>query len=81
MRWELHPPVVSSGNRVAYEYTAQMTHDGPMPKPDGTVLDPTGKELSVEIGVFATLDDDGLFAEDRGYFDATAVAMQLGLVG
>jgi hypothetical protein len=30
--------------------------------------------------VFWTLDD-GLVAEERGYFDATAIAMQIGLVG
>ncbi len=81
LRWELRHPVVASGSQAAYEYLAQMTHDGPLPMPDGSELEPTGKELSVDIGVFVTLDDDGLFAEDRGYFDATAVAMQLGLVG
>lgn len=81
VRWELRHPVVASGNQVAYEYVAHATHDGPMPMPDGTTLEPTGKELTVEVGVFVTLDDDGLIAEDRGYLDATAVAMQLGLVG
>jgi steroid delta-isomerase-like uncharacterized protein len=81
MRWELRHPVVASGNQAAYEYVAHMTHDGPMPMPDGTTFEPTGKELTVEVGVFVTLDDDGLIAEDRGYLDATAVAMQLGLIG
>lgn len=81
IRWELRHPVVASGNQAAYEIAVQMTHDGPMPMPDGTLLEATGKELSVEIGNFLTFDDDGLIAEERPYLDATAVALQLGLVG
>jgi steroid delta-isomerase-like uncharacterized protein len=81
IRWELRHPVVASDNQAAYEIAVQMTHDGPMPMPDGTVLEATGKELSVEIGNFLTLDDDGVIVEERAYLDATAVAMQLGLVG
>ena len=80
-RWELRHPVVTSGNQAAYEVVTQMTHDGPMPMPDGTVLEATGKQLSYEIGIFLTLDDDGVIAEERGYLDTAAIATQLGLVG
>ena len=81
VRMELRHPVVASGNQTAHEIAEQMTHDGPLPMPDGTVLEPTGKQLSIDIGAFFTLNADGLIAEERAYFDATAVAMQLGLVG
>ncbi len=81
VRWELAGPVIANGERVAYPVTVRMTHDGPMPLPDGTVIEPTGERVSFDTGVFWTLDDDGLVVEERGYFDATAVAMQLGIVG
>lgn len=80
-RWALPRPVVASGNRVAYEVAMQMTHDGPLPMPDGSTLEATGTALSVEFSVFLTLDDDGLIAEERGYGDATGIAVQLGLLG
>ena len=80
-RWELLRPVVASGGRAAYEVAMQMTHDGPLSMPDGSTLEATGTKLSVEVGVFVTLDDDELIAEERGYLDATAVALQFGLVG
>lgn len=80
-RWELLGPVVASDNQAAFVVAVQMTHDGAMPMPDGTTVDATGEEISFESGVFWTLSDDRLVAEERGYFDATAVALQLGLVG
>ena len=79
--WELDGPVVANGKRVAYPLAIRMTHAGPMPMPDGSVIDPTGEKISFTSGMFWTLDDDGLVAEERGYFNATAVAMQLGLPG
>ena len=81
VNWELAGPVLADGEHVAYAVTVQMTHDGPMPMPDGSVVGPTGEKVSFETGVFWTRDNDGLIAEERGYFDATAVALQLGLIG
>ncbi len=79
--WTLASPVITSGDRMAFIVDVKMTHDGPMPMPDGTIVEPTGERISFESGVFWTLDADGFVAEERGYFDATAVALQLGLVG
>ena len=81
VRWELRNPAVTSDNQAAYEVAVHATHDGPLQMPDGTVVEATGNQLSYEMGIFLTLDDDGVIVEERGYFDATAVAMQLGLVG
>jgi steroid delta-isomerase-like uncharacterized protein len=80
VHWDLDGPVVANGRQVAFPVAIRMTHDGPMPMPDGSVIDPTGEKISFTSGVFWTLDD-GLVAEERGYFDATAIAMQIGLVG
>lgn len=80
VHWALGGPIVASSQQVAFPVAIRMTHDGPMPMPDGSVIDPTGERISFTSGVFWTLDD-GLVAEERGYFDATAIAMQLGLVG
>jgi len=80
VRWELGGPIVANGEQAAFPVDIRMTHDGPMPMPDGSVIEPTGEQISFTSGVFWTLDD-GLVAEERGYFDATAIAMQLGLVG
>ena len=81
VHWELGGPVVANGKRAAFPVAIRMTHDGPMPMPDGSVIDPTGEKISFTSGVFWTLDNDGLVADERSYFDATAIAMQLGLVG
>jgi steroid delta-isomerase-like uncharacterized protein len=79
-RWDLDGPIVVDRQHLAFPVAIRMTHDGPMPMPDGSVIDPTGEKISFTSGVFWTLDD-GLVAEERGYFDATAIAMQIGLVG
>lgn len=79
--WTLASPVIASGDRMAFNVDVEMTHDGPLPMPDGSVVEPTGERITFETGVFWTLDADGLVAEERGYFDATAIALQLGLVG
>jgi len=81
VRWDLKGPVIAEGNRAAFVVDVQMTHDGPLPMPDGTMIDPTGEKISFESAIFWTFNDDGLVAEERGHFDATAIALQLGLVG
>jgi len=81
VHWELDGPVVAEGNLVAYSLTIRMTHDGPLPMPDGSVIEATGEKVSSGSAVFWRLEDEGLVIEERSYFDATGVALQLGLVG
>jgi steroid delta-isomerase-like uncharacterized protein len=81
VRWELNGPVIADGNRAAFVVAIQMTHDGPLPMPDGSVIDATGEKIAFDSAIFWTFDDDGLVVEERGHFDATAIALQLGLVG
>jgi predicted ester cyclase len=81
VRFEPFAPVIVSGNQAVWQVIARGTFDGPMPQPDGTVLEPNGKEFSLEEAWVSTLDDDGLIVEARAYYDATGFAIQLGLVG
>ena len=74
-------PVIVSGNQAVWQVLATATFDGPMPMPDGTVLEPNGEKISLEQAVVSTLDDDGQIVEERAYLDATGFAMKLGLVG
>jgi len=81
VRWEPLAPVIVSGNQAVWQIVATATFDGPMPMPDGTVLEPNGAKISHEQAMVSTLDNDGLIVEERAYFDGTGLAMKLGLVG
>lgn len=74
VHWELGGPVVANGKRAAFPVAIRMTHDGPMPMPDGSVIDPTGEKVSFTSAVSWALDTDGLVADERSNFDATAIA-------
>ncbi len=80
LEWRPIRPLVEEGKRVAFEVAATGTNDGPMTTPDGE-LPPTGRTISFELAIFETLDEDGLIAEERAYFDATGFAAQLGMAG
>ena len=80
VRWRRAGDVVVDDGRAAFVVAIQMTHDGPMPMPDGSVIEPTGREVSFDSAVFWTLDGD-LVTEETSYFDATAIALQLGAAG
>jgi steroid delta-isomerase-like uncharacterized protein len=80
VRWEPLAPVIVSGNQAVWQIVTSATFDGPMPMPDGTMVEPNGERISLEQAVISTIDD-GLIVEERAYFDATGFAMELGLVG
>ena len=67
------------GDSYVAEWTARMTHSGPMKLPDGTEIPPTGKtfELSAcEVGRFV----GDKIIEVRVYWDNVSIANQLGLM-
>ncbi len=70
-------PIQADG-RVAFIVAEEGTNNGPLAMPGGDVP-PTGKPIAFESAVLWTMDSDGLIAEERSYFDATGVAVQLGL--
>ena len=78
LEWRLVRPLVENGERIAFEVAVTGVNDGPLATPEGE-LPPTGRAVSVEMALFETLDADGLIAEERGYFDATGFAAQLGM--
>ncbi len=81
VHWGRDGPVVADGDMVAFALRFDMTQDGPLPMPDGTEFEATGQRISCASAVFWRRDDVGLVVEERSYFDATAVALRLGLVG
>ena len=79
MVWSLTRDAVVTERVVAWEVSARGTMAGPMPGPEGDIP-ATGKHFEVDMGIFWTLDDEGLIAEERAYFDATGMQAQLGLM-
>lgn len=80
MEWRLARPLLEDGDRIAFEVEVTGVNGGPLVTPEGE-LPPTGRAVSVEMGLFETVNADGLIAEERAYFDATGFATQLGLTG
>ena len=78
MQWRQLRPAVDVGDRVGVELAVNAVHNGPLEMPDGE-LPATGRTISYEAGVFWRIGPDGLIAEERSYFDATGVAVQLGM--
>lgn len=77
LQWRLRS-VTDGGDRVAFDMTVSGVNDGPLEMPDGE-LSPTGRTMSVDMGIFLQLSPDGLITEERSYFDVTGLAAQLGL--
>jgi steroid delta-isomerase-like uncharacterized protein len=80
LRWELIAPVVGDGQRVTFEVKVSGVNSGLLAMPQGE-LPPTGSAVSFTMAIAETLDEDGLIAEERSYFDATGFAAQLGIAG
>ena len=76
---QLGAPIDAEG-RVAFVVSVEGTNEGPLAMPAGDVP-PTGKAMAYEAALLWTIGSDGLIAEERSYFDATGVAVQLGLTG
>lgn len=71
---------VTSGSTLGAEMTLAGTHAGPLTLPSGDVP-PTGRPLRFEMAFFTRIDDDGLVADERRYYDVADQLEQLGLGG
>jgi ketosteroid isomerase-like protein len=71
--------VIPGGSTVAIELVLVATHTGPLDLGDGQVLPPTGRRIEVPSVWVLDIDDDGLIAEERAYFDSALFFRQLGL--
>jgi len=71
--------IIEQGDTVASEFTWAATNTGPLLQPDGTELPPTGKRIETR-GMELVRVRDGKVAAHRVYWDAMALAGQLGLL-
>ena len=69
---------VVSGSTLAAEMTLAGAHTGPFALPSGAVP-PTGRPLRFEMAFFNRIDDQGLIADERRYYDVADQLEQLGL--
>ena len=67
----------TSGNTVAIELTWEGTQSGPMATPDGRVLPPSNKPMSVK-SVEVIEIEDGKIKVLRHYFDLMTILQQIG---
>jgi steroid delta-isomerase-like uncharacterized protein len=70
--------VVASDDSVAFELTARGTHTGPIPTATG-VIPATNRSIEMPVAAFARVNDQGLVAEERRYFDLAGLLQQLGV--
>ena len=70
---------IEDGDLFADEWTFVGTHAGPLPLPDGTELPATGRRIEIR-GMEYVQMRDGKIVVDNLYYDAMAVAAQLGLL-
>jgi steroid delta-isomerase-like uncharacterized protein len=70
--------VIAAGDWAVAEGIGRGTHTGPMQTPMGEVP-PTGKKAELSLCSIIRVQD-GKIAEERDYYDAMAIATQLGLM-
>lgn len=68
----------ADGKWVTLNSTFNGTHDGPFTLPDGTLVAPTGRKISVH-GCSVFRIEDGSIHEFIGYYDQVEMFTQLGL--
>jgi uncharacterized protein (TIGR02246 family) len=71
--------MVEQGDTIAAEWTWAATNTGPLVRPDGTEMPPTGKRVESK-GMDLTQMRDGKLAVYHMYYDNMARAGQLGLL-
>ena len=70
---------VESGDTVAFEGTGTGTQKGPMAGPAGEIP-ATNRPMEVRFAAFLRVNDQGLIAEERRYFDMAGMMQQLGMM-
>lgn len=73
-----HPVRFGSGNYTAVEGVMEGTFSKPMPKGDGTFIQPTGKSFKlpmITVGIWK----DGVMVEEHLFWDNASFMQQIGL--
>lgn len=71
--------VLVAGNLFAAEAKLSGTHSGPLEVSPDTVIPPSGKPMEFSIAWFGRVNEEGLFTEDRTYYDPAIWRAQIGL--
>jgi len=71
--------VFGSGDHIAIEFVMRGTHEGPLAGPQGEIP-PTGRRVEMRACQISRLTADGLFQDDRTYYDTAGMMQQLGLM-
>jgi steroid delta-isomerase-like uncharacterized protein len=71
--------VMEGGDMVAFEVIARGTHKGPLTGPTGPIP-ATNRTINLPIAGFARIDEEGLIAEERRYYNVAGLMQQLGLM-
>lgn len=71
--------VAHSGDTVAFELIARGRHEGPLAGPAGAIP-ATKRRIDMPMAAFSRMDDEGLIAEERRYYDLAGLMQQLGLM-
>jgi steroid delta-isomerase-like uncharacterized protein len=71
--------IVGGDGAVAVEVDVAGTHTAQLPLPDGSMLAPTGRAISLRLGEFWSLRDDKI-SRYAVYYDGIELARQLGAV-
>jgi predicted ester cyclase len=74
-----HQLLFGQGDMIVALSRSSGTHLGPFTLPDGRVIPPTGKTITLELVTFARVEN-GQFVEEKLVFDNLSFLQQLGVV-
>lgn len=69
----------TDGDLSGYQVIWTGTHDGPLPLPDGGMVAPTGRRVTVPAAMLHVVRDERIVRQDH-YFDALTMLTQLGVM-
>ena len=78
-RIQEHPVKIASGQWTSVIGVIEGTFTEPMPLPDGTVIEPTGKSFKLQMTTIGHWNEDGVMDEEYLFWDNLAFMKQIGL--
>ena len=71
--------IIPKGDTVAVEFIFKGKNTGQLELPSGTILPATNRQVTLPGALFLRVNDEGLIAEQRIYFDNASFLQQLGV--
>lgn len=78
-RIAMHPMRIAQDEWTAVTGVMQGTFTEPMPDGQGGVVQPTGRQLSLNMATFARWNEEGTMAEEWLYWDNQTYLRQMGI--